>query len=298
MLTYFQGSHKEQNRAACGGMREYETAWGITAALSRLAGETSGAYISLGSTAGYPEYQLAYEFKSEFPVPACRHAGFACGSTPPGFVAVARRRLFGAGSAWGLRGRVRRDRSRGRPWPWRRRSRIVGALTPKARRGAPTDALTGLWRDPEQIMYNREVRRYASVMRSKTQGPDSRLPIPGLDQDIFPLARADAQGKVAEASPPRRAPQSGSGVAIARKIGRKLLETLNPRPGMFGPSSRAVRRTTRAMQRNPGADARPYRHAAKACRETGLAMTARGRTGSAPIRASGIAIARNSQPVA
>ncbi len=33
--------------------------------------------------------------------------------------------------------------------------------------------------------------------------PDNRLPIPGLDQDIFPLPRADAQGrKAAEASPP------------------------------------------------------------------------------------------------
>lgn len=83
MLTYFQGSHKEQNRAACGGMREYETAWGITVALSRLAGETSGAYISLGSTAGYPEYQLAYELNPNSPFPLAVMQGSRAGRRRP-----------------------------------------------------------------------------------------------------------------------------------------------------------------------------------------------------------------------
>ncbi len=59
-------------------------------------------------------------------------------------------------------------------------------------------------------------------------------------------------------------PNAGLGVAIARKIGRKVLKTWNPRPGIFGPSSRGDRRATprsRGTQdpRRPAGSLRPLR---------------------------------------
>ena len=79
----------------------------------------------------------------------------------------------------------------------------------------------------------------------------------------------------------------------------QALGNIESAPGNVGSSSRGVRRTTRAMQRNPGAGALPDRHAAEARRETrafgrltGLAMLAWALGGPGPNAGLGVAIAR------